>query len=116
MQEEASRQMASTDESGKDDGIDIHCDGERLSLDCGPDAFARFRAFVAAELRDFPDLPFDDLTTIEISNTAKAVEKRDSVADYGRGVLAIGGCLLMSIALGVGIMQIVTWIVQWFSK
>jgi len=108
--------MATTNENGKDDGIDIHCDGENLSLDCGPDAFAKFREFVAAELSDFPELKIEDVATIEITDKEKLGRNRETPSGFGIGAVVVGGSLLLLVALGVGIYQIAAWLIQLISN
>jgi hypothetical protein len=98
--------------------IEVHCDGQNLSLDCGPEDFVRLRSLIAAELGDgFSDLNLDDVENIDI-RTIRATASNDH-ASLGSTISAaavIGGCLVLLLAMGVGIWQIVAWFNHWKSN
>jgi hypothetical protein len=95
-----------------DESIEIHFDERRghLELACGADAFKSFRNFAENELKDFPDIEFDKVSTIEILDTAAFVARRDSNRNRW---LSYGCCIIALILFGVisiGVRTIIGWL------
>src|SRR5262245_54765093 len=66
----------------KQDGIEIHFDDKRghLDLACEPDAFAAYLDLAKDHLEGIPEIDFNLVKEINITNTAVFVAERESLA------------------------------------
>ena len=78
-----------------EEGIEIHFDKKRgyLELACEPDAFAPYREIARDQLKDFRDIPIDEVIEMNIVDTATFVARRDAprrrLVGYIFGLLVI---------------------------
>ena len=61
-----------------EDGIEIHFDKKRgsLELGCEPDAFAPYREVARRQLKEFPEIPIDRIVEMNIVDTAEFASRR----------------------------------------
>ena len=97
-----------------DDSIEIHWDERyrHLALACGPEAFETFRRVVREELRDFPEIPLDQVETVEISDTRTIVSRRESPRNYALTAVMVAGYFGIALPWGVGVGAIIRWLTR----
>jgi len=89
------------------DGIEIHFDKKRchLELSCEPDAFTAYRNLVENDLKNFPEIPFENVIEIRITNTAAVIKRGTSTQKW---VINLALCFIVIFTLAFAFIGVYT--------